>query len=133
MYEAYEEADLWQRYARQLEKFNQSMGDEKMRQGAWMAGNIARQLELQANALNKTVAGYHHLIQEKDRIARMRKEFGGSDEAFQAYLETLAKQMRTVQAASGQDQLQAALINLERIQHQCDLHVARIHQAASTI
>ena len=133
VYEAYEDADLWQRYAQQLEKANQAMDEENFRRGGWVAGNIARQLALQAKALNSTVAAYHNLMKEKDKIAGMRKAFAGSDEAFQAYLKQLAEQTKTIQAGAGEDQIQSGLTNLERIQHQSDLHTARINQTAAAL
>jgi hypothetical protein len=135
VYEAYEEADLWERYADQLEQANDAMDQYNMQRGAWVAQQVVQQLASQAEALTKAVASYHELIKERDPVAKMHRDFAGPNGAYQAYLEGLVTQVETLEAPRPLDagQAQATLTTLKQVQGQADQCAGQVVQAASAL
>lgn len=139
VYEAAEEAELWECYAELVEKENLANDEDNFDHAVWVASvkhvKAAQRLTAQANALTKAVDNALRLIQEHDRMTAMRKEFAQSNGTFQTYLEGLARQLKTLPKAEATDagQAQSTLTTLKQVQGQANQCVSQVSLALATL
>ncbi len=114
IYEAREEADLWERYADQLERFNDETDESNSRYGAETAKRIAGQLKAHADNVIKIRQLFDETMKEETSITKLRQSFVPANEKYQAYLLGLVRQVQqmqdsTMQNTSGKEQTLAVL------------------------
>ena len=135
VYEAYEEATLWELYAEKVSELNDAQTRGLFQRGGYVATRIAGNLNAHADWLHNAVQSYHELIKEKDRIVEMRKNFAKDNAAYHAYLQGLSKTLNAAQdpQAIGADQAQALLTTLKQVEGQAVHCSAQVAQAAGTV
>ena len=135
VYEAYEEATLWELYADKLEEANSSTQKMYIQYGVKVTTTIAQKITAQGDWLASAVQSYHELIKEKDNIAKMRKAFAKDNAAYHQYLQGLSKTLKDAQApqAIESGQAQALLTTLKQVEGQAVQCTSQAAQAAAVL
>jgi len=122
VYEAYEDADLWQRYATELEKFNEATDQSNYERAVWIAEQVTANIRARAEHLNRASACYQELMKEQTSMQQFRQRFLPENQKYQDYLRGLARQAEQARMSADLDAAaaQALLTRLRQITSQAD-------------
>lgn len=135
VYEAYEEATLWELYAEKLEEANSSTQKMYIEYGVKVTTTIAQRITAHADWLGNAVQTYHELMKEKDNIAKMRKAFAKDNAGYHQYLEGLSKALKDSQNAQADEsgQAQGVLNAVTQIELEALQGMSKVTQAAAAL